>query len=226
MRRTNASTTTETIELMLAGPAPASSIPITAESSSPAGRRNASKLVASSIARLSMNGVRVSAASRSMWLTTPSSSRRAEITGMCWTPLSSIVTISSATGCSASAVITGVVITSLIGVSSGNPAAIARERRSRSVTIPSSPSPRSTRIEPASSSRSIRAAASRRVRSGSQSTARSRTRLRAGAWPASTIAARAVGGPPGSGRSISDLATERRLAGSESSGITSSAASR
>ena len=224
-RRTSASTTTESTPLIRLAGRPAACIAINVEFRWPTVGRRAARSPASAIARRSMSGVCVSLARRSMSVATPMSSPALETTGTWRMPRSIISSISSSPVCSGRAVITGAVITSPTGVSSGRPAATTRERRSRSVTIPSSPSPRSTRIALTPRS-SIRAAASRSDTSGSHTTGRFWTSTRTVSWPTSRSVALAVGSPAGRGRSISVRATERSPAGSASSGTTSSAARR
>ena len=111
-------------------------------------------------------------------------------------------------------VTTGVVITSPTGVSTGRPAATTRERRSRSVTIPSSPSPRvdQDRADP------LLLHPRGGVAQGHPRLADHRAAFapstRTASWPTSRSLARAVGSPPGRGRSISARATDRSPAGS------------
>ena len=224
-RRTSASTTTDSTPLMRMAARPAACIAISVARSCGTVARRPAASDASAIARRSMIGVWVSFASRSTSVATPISSPPLETTGTCRMPRSIISSISSSPVCSGRTVTTGVVITSPTGVSTGRPAATTRERRSRSVTIPNSPCPASTRIELTPCS-SIRAAASRRGTPGSQTTGRLRTSTRTASCPTSRSSVLAVGSPPGRGRSISARATDRSPAGSLSSGITSSAASR
>ena len=95
-RRTRASTTTERMPLILAAATPDSCIAIRVESSWAAVARSVVISVASLIARRSMIGVLVSAASRSMSVATPSSSPRLERIGTWRMPRSIIVSINSA----------------------------------------------------------------------------------------------------------------------------------
>ena len=81
VRRISASATTEIIALICAGGSSNWCRPTRVGVSRRAARRSSSTSLASAIARRSTNGVRVSAASRSRSLITPSTSPRADTTG-------------------------------------------------------------------------------------------------------------------------------------------------
>ena len=119
------------------------------------------------------------------------------------------------------------VITALTGASTGTSPVATRERRSRSVTIPSAPSGSvtTTAVVPASP---ISRAASRIAVSGSQTTGARRTSVPTGravgpappAVPSSAVAA------PDTGRSSSVRATNRTPAGCVSTGAIAAAGTR
>ena len=153
IRRISASPTIEITLLMWAVARSARWSVMTVERSLPAASRSSSFVFASAMAPRRTNGVCASAATRSMPTITPSTSDRDERTGTWRTLLSSIASITSAPVCSAPTVTIGAVITSLTGASTGTPPTITRERKSRSVTIPSTPSrcgraPRSRLFKP------------------------------------------------------------------------------
>ena len=176
--RVQASATIERIALIWFGARRASCMDTSAFGSRDAASRTCSRSLASSIERVSANGVSVWAVSRSTSLRTPIGSPDGDTTGTWRTPRLSISSITSPPRRSGVTVKAGALITSRTGPSADRPSATTA-RRSRSVRIPKRPSPRRTIVASSPDSVSSRAD-SRTVASGSQMSGSPRTRRSAG----------------------------------------------